>query len=470
MSAFSAVSEFWGRMGAGVGAGIGAALEAMRQTTDPTTPSTQRIGYVGRTTAGVVITPDNALTVSTVWACVRYLSQTVAGLPWRVCLDKRPNGQGKIQSSHPVDWLLNKRPNAEWSAFQFKETLMQWALRWGNGYAEIERDLAGRPIALWPIAPWRVAVKRRIGSGELYYEISGAAFDSRGVVEIAPRDMFHLRGFGDDVVGVNVVQYAAESIGWARAVQLFGAAFFGNGANLGGFITTPNGLTPEGLKELETRLLNLTSGPRKSNKWLPIDAGMEPKPLAVEPNKAQFIETNQHLVEEICRWFGVPPHKVMHLLRAHFTNVEHQSIEAVQDSIMPWTIRMQQEADYKLFGQNRSGYYTWMNLREIQRGDFKSQQEGLEVARRNGVISANQWIEELDLDPIPPEQGGDKRIVQSQYTTLEKIGEAPGPNPSAPSRSSGDSAPAEDLDEETMNALAAISARARAYPRAAAHA
>jgi phage portal protein BeeE len=101
---------------------------------------------VCRTLAGVPITPDTAVTISTVWACLRYLSQTVAVLPWHVML-KGPNGS-EVQESNPIDWLIYSRPNPEWSSFQFRETLTHWALRWGNGWAEIERDTspARRPL------------------------------------------------------------------------------------------------------------------------------------------------------------------------------------------------------------------------------------------------------------------------------------------------------------------------------------
>ena len=58
--------------------------------------------------------------------------------------------------------------------------------------------------------------------------------------------------------------------------------------------------------------------------------------ISSDPEQAQFTEVRQHQVEEICRWFGVPPHKVQHLLRATFSNIEHQAIEVVVDTITPW--------------------------------------------------------------------------------------------------------------------------------------
>lgn len=377
------------------------------------------MGWRGRTQAGVVVTPDNALVVSTVWACCRYLSQTVGQLPWRVM--RNDGDYRRLSASHPVDYLLYVRPNPEWSPFQFKETMIHWAARYGNAYAEIERNAVGMPIALWPIEPERVEVRRDDVTRDLYYEINNG---TDGRIDLPAMDVFHLRGFGNNPVGLNVMHYAAESIGWARAVQIFGAAFFGNGMNIAGAAVTKKPLEPAGRARLEKELNSRFVGPYRANKWFVGDSEMELKTLMIEPNKGQFIETGQHLVEEICRWFGVPPHKVMHLMRAHFNNVEQLGIEVVVDAITPWVTRMEEEADYKLFGQNRRGFYTHMEMKALQRGDFKSQQEGLEVMRRNGIINGDDWRRELDMDPLPAGSGGNRYILQSQWTPLDAVDQA----------------------------------------------
>lgn len=381
-----------------------------------------RVAAVGKTMAGVHVTPDNAVTISTVWACLRYLSQTVAGLPWHVMRDGSTGAE--IVSKNTPDFLIYRRPNREWSSFQFRETLTHWALRWGNGYAEIERDQLGRPFALWPIHPERVCVCRDPDTQEIYYEVTG---QSGGVkIEIEAKDMFHLRGFGEGIVGVNVIDYAAQSLGWARAAQLFGAAFFGNGANISGIVAHKKKLTEPGLKRVKAEFDQLYKGIRNSHGVVHTDTDAEFRKIGLDAKETQLIEVHQFLVEEICRWFGVPPHKVMHLLRATFSNIEHQAIEVVVDSVMPWVKRFEDEADYKLFGDaNRQNLYTKMNLRGLLRGDFKSQNEGLEVARRNGVVNTDEWRDLIGMNKTPAGVGGDKFVMQSQFTTLEKIGEEP---------------------------------------------
>ena len=388
-----------------------------------------RVPTSTRTVAGVAITPDMAVTIPAVWACLRYLSQTVGVLPWHVML--QGSSGPTVALSHPVDWLLWKRPSAEWSSFQFRETMLHWALRWGNGYAEIERSVGGQPIALWPIHPSRCELCREEDGGDLYLEVSNG---SNGKIEIPYEDVFHLRGFGEGPVGVNVIHYASQSLGWARAAQLFGASFFGNGTNLGGVITQKGkrGLSKDALQAMKAEFRNLYRGPGRANDVAVLDAEMEYKQLGIEPDKAQFILTHQFLVEEICRWFGVPPHKVMHLLRATFSNIEHQAIEVVVDSISPWAKRFEDEADFKLFGGNRRGYYTKMNMNALMRGDAKSRVEFYRGMREIGVYSANHILELEDENTIGPD--GDKHTMQQSYTTIERIGEesaAPAPAPLA---------------------------------------
>lgn len=394
---------------------------ALRKAADPRDPDARRLPYTGRTLAGIYVTPDNAVQLASVWACLRYLSQTIAMLPWNVMA----SGDGKgaeVQGKNPVQWLIHNRPNPEWSSFQFRETLLHWALRWGNGYAEIERDRAGRPFALWPMHPERVEVMRDEATNALFYRVDNG---SGRKIDLDAADVFHLRGFGEGVVGVNVIDYAAQSLGWAKAMQLFGASFFGNGANLSGVITSKKKMDPTALTRVKTEFAKLYKGVRNSNQTGFLDDDMDWKPTGIEPLKAQMVDANYFLIEEICRWFGVPPHKVAHLLRATFSNIEHQSIEVVQDSILPWVRRLEDEADYKLFGQNRQGLYTKIELRGLLRGDFKSQQEGFEVMRRNGVLNAEEWRELTDMAPMGEASGGEKYIVQSQYTTLDKVGEEP---------------------------------------------
>lgn len=414
---------------------------AQRVSTEPRYTNQNRVAGGSRTLAGVSITPDTAVTIAAVWACLRYLSQTVGVLPWHAMMDG-PKG-ASIQSSNSIDWLIYKRPNPEWSSFQFRETLTHWALRWGNGYAEIERDQLGRPFALWPVHPERTIVCRDPDTGRIYYEVSNGTGPKS---EFAAEDMFHIRGFGEGPVGVNVIHYAAQSLGWAKAAQLFGSAFFGNGANVAGVVINKKPLKPEGLKRQKAEFDELyAGGPRKAHKTAHLDNDADWKKIGLDAAESQLIEVHQYLVEEVCRWFGVPPHKVMHLLRATFSNIEHQAIEVVVDSISPWAKRFEDEADYKLFGQNRRGLYTKMNMNALLRGDMKSRMEFYKGMQMVGAYSPNRILELEDENTLGAD--GDMHVMQQQMVPLEFIAKGPS-KPTAP-------APAVDPqpDESTNNAI-----------------
>jgi HK97 family phage portal protein len=415
-------------------------IQAIRETRDERVPQLQRIATRIRTQAGVIMTADRAMTISTVWACIRFLAQGVAKPDWRVKQQTGTNSEIKVK--HPVDWILNRRASKEWSSFQFRETMMHWALRQGNAFAEIERAIDNRVVALWPIHPSRVTVMRDPVTWELFYDVAGN--DGVGTVRLEANDVFHLRGLGEGPVGLNVMAYAAQSLGWVKAAQMFGASFFGHGAQLAGVVTMKKTLSPEALAELRADFQKLYGGPTGSNNTAFLDNEMDYKSIGVEPEKGQFIETNEFLIDEVCRWFGVPPHKVYNLKRATFSNIEHQSIEVVEDSLKPWVKRLQDEADFKLFGDNRSNLYTEIDLKKLLRPDTATRMQYFQGLRNIGAMNADEIRDEEGLNEIGAAKGGQKYTLQAGFTTLEKIGEEPpAPAPGAP----GAPAPGEDPDE-----------------------
>lgn len=440
-----------------------AEIEAVRQTSDDRIPQTQRVAYKMRQ-AGVLMTADQAMTISAVWACVRFLCQGVAKLPWRV--KKQTGTNSQLQEKHPVDWMINKRPAPEWSSFQFRETLIYWALRHGNGYAEIERSLDGRPINLHPLAPYRVVVMRDVDTQELFYRVNGGS-GGQGSQDLDAKDVFHLRGLGEGTVGLNVMAYAAASLGWAKAAQVFGSSFFSHGGQLAGVVTMKKALTPEALKVLRGDFTALYGGgPSKANGVAFLDNEMDYKSIAVEPDKGQFIETNKFLLDEVCRWFGVPPHKIYNLDKATFSNIEHQSIEVVEDSLKPWIQRLQDEADYKLFGeQNRNNLYTQIEVKKMLRADTTTRMQYYQGLRNIGALNADEIRDEEEINAIGEKAGGNKYTLQSGMTTLERIGEepvvAPGgtakpPAEVSPSKPGPEPAPDKGTPEKAEPATTAI--------------
>lgn len=382
-----------------------------------------RLVFVPTRSGGVYVDHDTALNFSAVWACQRYLAGSVAQLPWRV--HKRLAGGGSdVTATHPADFLLHTRPNPEMSAFNFKRLMIHWAASWGNGFAEIEKDAAGRPTALWPIHPDRVVAKRR-ESGGLYYEVSNYRAPK---VEIEPDAMFHLAGMGaDGISGYSVISLASTAIGAGIAGDKFAADFFANGAVLSGGLKTEQKLKDEAYQRLKSDFDKKYTG--AGNNWRPLilEQGLEWQTFGMPLKDAEFLAGQKFRVTDICRWFGVPPHKIADLDRATYSNIEHQAIEVVTDTLLPWILPLEQEADAKLISpRNRAIYFTKMKVAGLLRGDSQARKDFYKDMRNMGAMNANEIRALEDLNPIPD---GDKYVMQGQYTTLDKIGEQPEPAP-----------------------------------------
>ena len=378
-------------------------------------PAQERTVYVPLMQAGVRVDHETAMTYAAVYAAVRVISETIATLPWRV-LRLKPDGSRERLPTSPVERVLNVRPNPEMSPFAFRETMIAWALTWGNGYAEIVRDGAGRVTELWPIAPDRVDV-RRDEAGALVYEVR----NNRGEKTYLPASsVYHLHGLGyDGVTGYSVISLAARNIGLGLASEEFAGSFFANGAVLSAVLEHPEHLGDVSYKNLKKSLEEKT-GPKNQHKPMILEEGMKWKQMGIPPEDAQLLATRQFSVIDIARWFRVPPHKLGDLERATFSNIEHQDREFVVNTLMPWTIRMEQEADYKLFPNRGSSAYTKLMVNALMRGDSQARAEFYQKMANMGVFSINEVRQLEDMDPIGPD--GDKRLVQINQTTLEKIG------------------------------------------------
>lgn len=419
------------------------AKPSMKREAPAEKPQKERIVYIPMQASGVRVTEDNSLTYSAVWGCVRIIAETLSSLAWHV-LERLPDGGKEPVSNSPVDWMLHTQANPEMAAGTFRETLMANALLWGNGYAEIERDGAGRPVWLWPLPPDRVEV-RRDDAGALFYRYWPS---TGGAQDFHPRDIFHLKGLGfDGLVGYSVIHLAAQSIGLGIAMETNGSAFFGNGSAPQGILTFPGKASDEALEETGKNWNRRHAGPRKAHSVAVLDQGITYTPVSMSNTDSQWLEGRQFQISEIARWFRVPPHKLADLTRATFSNIEHQSIEFVTDTILPWAKRLEQEADIKLFGRALQGrYFTKLRIESLLRGDLLSRWQAYQLGLDRGVWSINEVRENEDMNGIGPD--GDKRLVPLNMQLLERAGEEP-VAPKTPAETS-------DKAEKLMRALMTV--------------
>lgn len=392
--------------------------QTLAPRTEPADPEASKatLTLVSTRSAGVTVNEDTAMSQSTVWACIRVISESLAGMPWRIG-NLKPDGSIEPRP-HPLDWLLNFAPNEETQAFTFRETLWAWALGWGNGYAEIERNLIGEPVALWQIHPCRVRPVRT-DSGQLLYEVYN---EGEAPTYLPPRNMFHLMGPSPDgLVGWSVIRLHARTIGLAIAQEQNAATYNENDSTPGGMLKHPSRLGDVARKNLEESWNRRHRGPNNRRTVAILEEGMEWQQTGTDPNDSKLVEQMQLTPAMICRIFRVPPHKVADLTRSTNNNIEHQDIEFVKDTLRPWAERGESEADVKLFGRNNQArLVTVIDLSERERGDTAAQTQHVREMITNGVYSINEGRRYLGLQGIGAL--GDKHYIQGAMVPLEMAG------------------------------------------------
>lgn len=392
------------------------------------------------TVSGQLVTPENALTVPAYFAALRNLSEDLAKNPLPVY---RPVGKrGKERATdHPLYGALNEEANPLMTAFSFRETMASWALAWGGGLAEFVRytNEDGSPaVAFWPIHPSRV--RRTITkSGRVWQVLADDLTNGDvGMVELDDSRVVYVHGLGRaGLEGYSVAALMAEALGIALASQKFAASFFGHGTFPSGIIKVPGKLDDRAKQHLRETWTALYGGADNAHKPAVLDGGFEFAPIGVPPGDAQFLESRQFQVEEIARFLRMPPHKIGHLARSTFSNIEHQSIEYVTDTITPWSVRIEQEIVRKCLTpeERRAGYTVKHVLQALLRGDHTTRANFYRTMVNIGAMSPNDVRELEDLNPIPGE-GGDEYFIQTNMATLDQVasgealkGKAPAPSP-----------------------------------------
>jgi HK97 family phage portal protein len=371
--------------------------------------------------AGQPITEETAYTVSAYWCCVRVISETVGQMPWRI--HERTSSGQRVAEYHPADRLINRIPNREQDAATWRELMLRWVLTWGNAYSEIVRDSSYRPVALWPIEPWRVTPLR--ADDALWYVVQQPNGDS---VTLPAADVLHFRGLGDDLMGWSVLQYAARSLGLSMAQEESMAAQQENGAKLSGILRPPGAgsFTREKTDAIREAWQQQNTGSRNHGRVYLINQGIEFTPLSMPNTDAQLLESRQFSVIDICRFMRVPPHKVFDLTRATFSNITHQSLEFQTDTIGPWVVKLEQQVNRKLISAAVAGRcFSKINTNAILRMDPDTRANWYTRLRDLGVFSPNQIAALEDMDTVGSD--GDVRLVPVNMQTLERAAAPPAP-------------------------------------------
>lgn len=379
------------------------------------------LGGGNRSKAGTTVNEETALQVTAVWACVRLLAETVASLPLNLM---KFTERGKERAaSHPLYFLLHNEPNPEQTTFDFILVMMVNLLLCGRAFAEVVRDEFNQIVEMWPIPTGNVTVRRNVVTKELMYDVN-VPNGPRPAVTLYPENMLDIRGMSlNGVDTFKPVIAAREAIGLSLATEEYGARFFSNGTNVGGVVEYESKLSGEAKDRFKKDFSQNYEGLGKANRLIFLENGSKFTKVSTPPNESQFIETRKFQVIEIARFFNVPPHMIMDLERATFSNIEQQSLGFVIYSLMPWLVRIEQAMQKTCLSEKeKRKFIIKFNVNALLRGDYKSRMEGYAIARQNGWMSANDILSKEDENLIPAEKGGDDYLVNGNMIPITMAG------------------------------------------------
>ena len=379
----------------------------------------------GDTTAGQTVNEKTSMQLTAVYACVRVLAESIAGLPVHIY---RNNGKGKERvADHPLCRILHDEPNPDMTSFVFRETMMSHLLLWGNAYAQILKARGGQVIGLFPLLPDKMKVDRDPKTKKLVYTYTKSDdqnpnFKGASQIELKQEQVLHIPGLSfDGLVGYSPIALAKNTVGMALACDEYGAKFFENGARPGGILKHP-GVLKDPAKVRENWQA-VYGGAGNTGRVAVLEEGMEYQPLSLPPEEAQFLQTRKFQIEEIARLFRIPPHMLGDLDRATFANIEQQSLEFVKYTLNPWVIRWEQALQKALLSdKEKEEYFIRFNVDGLLRGDYASRMQGYSIGRQNGWLSVNDIRELEDMNPLPEGEGGELYLVNGNMTKLKDAG------------------------------------------------
>lgn len=365
--------------------------------------------------AGEYVSDTTALSLSSAWACVNLLAGTIATLPLVLSRTKR-DGSREAYSDHPLYRILHDSPNADQTASDFMEFTQAAIELRGNGYARKLRS-GNRIIGLEPIAPGsEMARPKRLANGSIEYRWTK---DGRSYIG-TDEDVLHIRGFGGDPLGgMSTLEFARNTLGLARSIDRAAGKTFGNGIRPSGVLKFDKFLSPQNREIAETALLEKYTGAMNAGRPLILEGGAEWQQLSINPEDAQMLESRAFSVEEVCRFFGVPPFMIGQTEKTSSwgTGLEQQILAFQKFTLRRRLKRIEQALMKQLLTpvERAEGVVIEFNLEGLLRADSQARATFYQSGLTNGWMTIN---EVRRLENMPPVEGGDVPRMQSQNVPI----------------------------------------------------
>jgi HK97 family phage portal protein len=341
-----------------------------------------------QTWAGESVTVDRALRLSTVFGCVRLLSDSVSTLPLHVY-------RGEERDPIPTPALL-QRPSADHpEPSDWLWACMASLLLRGNTWGAISaRTGAGMlPAQVDLLDPDQVATS---------YE------DGRWVIRVAGQEvdraeLFHVKAFPwpGKLEGLSPISYARESIGLGRAAERYGATFFGDASDPRGLLTTDTDLRKSDALTMKEMWKRSFSGRRDI---AVLGHGVKFQPISIAPEESQFIETTRANVATICRYYGIAPEMMGGETAGHeaYTSPEMRGTDFLTFTLRPWLHRIERAVSGLLPRSQQAKF----NTGGFVRATLKDRYDAHAVAISSGFLTVNEVRELEDRPPLPPGEIG----------------------------------------------------------------
>lgn len=347
-----------------------------------------------QTLAGENVSSTNAPKVSAVFACVNLISNTIASLPFNLY---RETEQGMLLQGGLLNELVSRKPNESYNSFNFRKAMLTQLLLRGNAYVLPMRsgaNLSGLELIDTEL------VQIDTTSGVLKYKV----YLTTGVTMNLDADqIIHIKYWTfDGINGVSPIVYAKEIIGSSMAATAHMGGFYGNGGMPKGVLQLQGTIKdPDRIKAIGAQWDQLNK--ENKGRTAVLTEGAEYKPVAANFQESQLIESLKFSVEEICRLYSVPPHKIGHMEGAGYANsIEAQNAQFVSDCIRPLVEAIEMEFSNKLLNGNRRFV---MDLKALMRGDIQTEVQRNVSYWNIGAMSANEIRR---TEGLPPIEGGDE--------------------------------------------------------------
>ncbi|MCO4819795.1 MAG: phage portal protein [Bacteroidetes bacterium] len=374
------------------------------------------------TNSGAVVTHDNALTVSTVYACVNLYAKLIASLPLITYKRVKPRGKERDPSYYAYD-MLRYSPNPEQTAYNFRHLLVTHQKMWGAGIAEIQYNSQGFPVALWPIPAWTVEPYRVDGKNSkysLWYLVTLPNGDRRKIPAYKTVVIQTLSTGRDS--WMSPISLHRETIGLSMAMKEYGAKTFGQGTNPCGVLKHPARFSKEESEEsLRKRFSESYEGLGNSHRLMLLEMGMDFQRVGLPPVDAQYLEAQKFGVEEIGRIFSVPLFMVQSTEKSTSwgTGLEEMKDGFFTFSLQPDIVQWEQELTRRVIFSKK--HFCEFLSAALLKGKLKERYEAYRIGREMGWLSADDIREIENMNILPNNQGSTYIIPVNMQNSKELL-------------------------------------------------